>query len=274
MAVRRRSKREQEIIEQIQNGTYEADIKKRLRKRNANLRNQKAEAEARKQQEDIAPVKTTAVARGEDAPWYKQILKVPDAFKDDKGNGFTDTLDTIGSTAGDIGLGFVKGITGIGEEYARLGAGGVAQVADWIGQDEYAEKVRGKLAEEAPVRKWLNEQQNKVAGDSVLGETGAGLAQGAGYLAGLYATGAVAGSLAKGATATEKAVNAGKLAGKARDITIFSSSAGSTLQESYQKEDVADWDELEKSIIANLADDVIVGVKGRKANFIIVKKFS
>jgi hypothetical protein len=41
-----------------------------------------------------------------------------------------------------------------------------------------------------------------------------------------------------------------------------------------KKEDVADWDELEKSIIANLADDVIVGVKGRKANFIIVKKFA
>lgn len=40
-----------------------------------------------------------------------------------------------------------------------------------------------------------------------------------------------------------------------------------------KKENVEDWDELEKSIIANLADDVIVGVKGRKANFIIVKKF-
>lgn len=34
-----------------------------------------------------------------------------------------------------------------------------------------------------------------------------------------------------------------------------------------------DWDELEKSIIANLADDVIVGVKGRQANIVIVKKF-
>ena len=34
-----------------------------------------------------------------------------------------------------------------------------------------------------------------------------------------------------------------------------------------------DWDELEKSIIANLADDVIVGVKGKKANIVVVKKF-
>lgn len=34
------------------------------------------------------------------------------------------------------------------------------------------------------------------------------------------------------------------------------------------------WDELEKSVIASVADDVIVGVKGRQANIIIVKKFA
>ena len=33
------------------------------------------------------------------------------------------------------------------------------------------------------------------------------------------------------------------------------------------------WDELEKSIIANLADDVIVGVKGKEATIAVVKKF-
>ena len=34
-----------------------------------------------------------------------------------------------------------------------------------------------------------------------------------------------------------------------------------------------DWDELEKSIIANLADDVIVGIIGRKVSMIIKKSF-
>ena len=34
------------------------------------------------------------------------------------------------------------------------------------------------------------------------------------------------------------------------------------------------WDELEKSVIASVADDVIVGVKGKQANIIIVKKFA
>jgi hypothetical protein len=35
-----------------------------------------------------------------------------------------------------------------------------------------------------------------------------------------------------------------------------------------------EWDELEKSVIASVADDVIVGVKGKHADIIIVKKFA
>lgn len=34
------------------------------------------------------------------------------------------------------------------------------------------------------------------------------------------------------------------------------------------------WDELEKSVIAAVADDVIVGVKGNQANITIIKKFA
>ena len=34
------------------------------------------------------------------------------------------------------------------------------------------------------------------------------------------------------------------------------------------------WDELEKSVIASVADDVIVGVKGKCAEVVIVKKFA
>lgn len=37
--------------------------------------------------------------------------------------------------------------------------------------------------------------------------------------------------------------------------------------------ETAVWDELEKSVIASVADNVIVGVKGNEANIIIVKKF-
>jgi hypothetical protein len=34
------------------------------------------------------------------------------------------------------------------------------------------------------------------------------------------------------------------------------------------------WDELEKSVIASVADDVIVGVKGKQASIVVVKKFA
>ena len=36
----------------------------------------------------------------------------------------------------------------------------------------------------------------------------------------------------------------------------------------------ADWDELEKSVIASVADDVVIGVKGRQADIVIIKKFA
>ena len=35
-----------------------------------------------------------------------------------------------------------------------------------------------------------------------------------------------------------------------------------------------EWDELEKSVIASVADDVTVGVKGKQADIIITKKFA
>lgn len=41
-----------------------------------------------------------------------------------------------------------------------------------------------------------------------------------------------------------------------------------------EEEKTEDWDELEKSVIASVADDIIVGVKGRQANITIVKKFA
>ena len=41
-----------------------------------------------------------------------------------------------------------------------------------------------------------------------------------------------------------------------------------------RKENSEAWDELEKSVIASVADDVIVGVKGKQADIIIIKKFA
>ena len=41
-----------------------------------------------------------------------------------------------------------------------------------------------------------------------------------------------------------------------------------------QDEQTEAWDELEKSVIASVADDVIVGVKGKCAEIVIMKKFA
>jgi len=41
-----------------------------------------------------------------------------------------------------------------------------------------------------------------------------------------------------------------------------------------QQERAEDWDELEKSVIASVADDVTVGVKGSRAEIVITKRFA
>ena len=41
-----------------------------------------------------------------------------------------------------------------------------------------------------------------------------------------------------------------------------------------KEEQVEAWDELEKSVIASVADDVTVGVRGKHAEIVIVKKFA
>ena len=44
---------------------------------------------------------------------------------------------------------------------------------------------------------------------------------------------------------------------------------------SVKKEEQAEaWDELEKSVIASVADDVVVGVTGNRAEIVIIKKFA
>lgn len=42
----------------------------------------------------------------------------------------------------------------------------------------------------------------------------------------------------------------------------------------HQEEQEEAWDELEKSVIASVADDVIVGVKGKCAEITVIKKFA
>jgi hypothetical protein len=42
----------------------------------------------------------------------------------------------------------------------------------------------------------------------------------------------------------------------------------------FKKEQAEKWDELEKSVIASVADDVIVGVKGKRVDIVVIKRFA
>lgn len=53
-------------------------------------------------------------------------------------------------------------------------------------------------------------------------------------------------------------------------LDLFRSNLEENLDEEVRKEE---WDELEKSIVAKLADEVIVGIKSRKVQMIIKKSF-
>ena len=194
-------------------------------------------------------------AKKEDKKWYQKILQAPETFKDnldrfDDGYNFGDITGTIGETLWDtgktilgtgvdIGTSAVKGVTDIGQNAAKLGAGAIAQVADWIGQDEYAERVRNNIAGKNEktnefLKKYtpsgiMQNWNDKVEGSSIIGETGDKVFESVGYIGGIAATGGIAGN------------------GMAT-ATMFSSSSGNALGESYQKENVEDWQAWTKAI--------------------------
>ena len=116
-----------------------------------------------------------------------KIIKHSKAFKD--GYQVGDVTKTVASTAGDIGLSAVKGIMGIGENVGDLLSGGMAQVADWVGQDEWADKVRRNIASQKGhiSTNLISKGQQKIDDSSVIGNKGDNAIQGVGNVAGTLA---------------------------------------------------------------------------------------
>ena len=117
------------------------------------------------------------------------------AFSD--GYDFGDITKTILGTAGDVGANAVRGIANAGEGLSKLIVGGVAEVSDWIGQDDYADKLRNRLAgkdEEFNKRKDkyfvssnLNKISDKLDSSSFTGEKLDDLSASVGNLGGAIA---------------------------------------------------------------------------------------
>lgn len=117
--------------------------------------------------------------------WFKS-----GAFKD--GYDFGDVTKTILGTAGDIGTNILKGVTSAGDSLGKLMAGGVAEFSDLIGQDEYAEKVRNRLAgkdeklnkkiEKFTFTPYLQKASDKLDDSSLTGDKTDSLASSVGQL--------------------------------------------------------------------------------------------
>ncbi len=136
-------------------------------------------------EEDIAPVRETA-KKEEKEDDSKLDLFQKGLFDD--GYDVGDITKTILGTAGDIGLGLVKGVAKIGEGAGKAIATGIAGVADAFGQDEYAARVRKNLKESAIDN--LTEGASDYLGDrSVLGRTSKSIVEGVGQVGGILATG-------------------------------------------------------------------------------------
>ena len=139
---------------------------------------------------DIAPIKfdnTSTKEEDKKRTWFSA-----GAFDD--GYDFGDVTKTILGTVADVGTNVVKGLTSMGEGIGKFGAGGVAQIADWIGQDEYADKVRDRLAgrDEEYNEFWnkisptanVNRVSDKLDTSSFIGEKSDDLVSSAGNLLG------------------------------------------------------------------------------------------
>lgn len=205
----------------------------------------------------IAPIKTTtstddiAPVKEEDQPWYKRILKGSEAFDDnlrrfDDGYNFgditktgletiLDTGATIGATTLDVGANLVEGFAGIGQEAARLGATGVAQVVDWAGNDEWAKQIRTNVATLNPITDPINKFQSAVDPYSVSGHYADETAKLVGFTGGM-----VAGSSVLGGASTIP-VTVGKATLRVPTLALVTG-AGSAAQESYSNKDIIDDD--------------------------------
>lgn len=159
-------------------------------------------------------VATLTTKKSEEKKWYQNIINLDNAKNIVNTKPFDDGYDfgdvtkailgtkrninqTVGSTVLDVGTGILKGASDIGVAGAKLVSGGVAQVADWIGKDEYAEKVRKKIAgkdeetnknlENKTLSGLLEKANSELDKKSILGETADEITNGLGYYTGMLA---------------------------------------------------------------------------------------
>lgn len=168
----------------------EAELKDEEARRKALIKQKEEE----KEEDDIAPIKSTKDKGGLD--FFQK-----GAFEDGYQAG--DVTKTVLGTVGDAGVNALKGLLGLSEGVADLINYGIAGVADKMGEDAFASGVREATKENlfdnmlAPVDNFLDKY-------SVLGRTSDAILKGVGQVGTIIATGGVgasAGLSSAGATA-------------------------------------------------------------------------
>jgi len=186
--------------------------------------------------EDIAPVSTTRSLSGSGrrmdvAPVKEEDEKKLDFFQkgskigDQKGfwNKVLDVPQAILGTAGDAGLGVLKGAGSLVEGIGDLGLYGVAGVADFVGADKFSDKTK-KFAQKNTVQDITKGADDYLNQYSVLGKTSDAITQGVGQVGTIILSGGLGASAGLGAVGTT-ALTTG---------VMGASSAGSGMSEAYQ----------------------------------------
>ena len=155
----------------------------------------------------IAPYSTVKIDDDDDIAPVKEdeggidLFQKSGVFND--GYDFGDVTKTILGTAGDAGLGLVKGFAKTAEGVADLAGYGMAGAARLFGADQFADNVKEAVKEDT-IEDLLKPATNYLDKASVLGRTSDAIAEGIGQVGAVVATGslgAVAGLGTVGTTA-------------------------------------------------------------------------
>ena len=226
--------------------------------------------------DDIAPLKSTKKEKDDEKNFLQKIFKGSEAFDDNKnlfkdgydfgdisrtvGELAKDTAITVGSTAGDIALNIIKAPITIGTSLGKgIGAVG-AQIAEWSGNEEYAQKVRNRVAGTEknafgsygnPMQNIVNKGIENLDATSVSGDTLDGVAEAVGYQLTFQGAGNLLGAAGN--------INIGSL--KVPTLAV-AAGFGEGMGEAYTKEDVEGWQAWLKGTGSGIVSGVTEGLFG------------
>lgn len=172
------------------------------------------------------------------------------------------TKSTLGTVA-DAGVGIIKGAGSLVEGLTDLGQYAVAGVADLVGADNYADKVK-KNAKKSKVQSLFKPVDDYLDKYSVLGNTSDAIAQGIGQVGTIVLTGGLGGAAGLGTLGTT-ALTSG--------LTGLSS-MGSGMSEAYQNDatDGEAWAYGATKGIVDAGTEMIFGGLGKAVNAVGLSK--